>query len=97
MILAKVKGNLVSTQKNSYLVGQKLLLVHPIDLNDNYIGKNDVVAIDVVDAGIGDTVLLVQEGKAVQQILGHKKAPVHSIVVAVVDSIDVNDNYTSQK
>ena len=97
MILAKVKGNLVSTQKNSYLVGQKLLLVHPIDLKDNYIGKNDVVAIDVVDAGIGDTVLLVQEGKAVEQILGHKNAPVHSIVVAVVDSIDVNDNYTSKK
>lgn len=97
MILAKVKGNLVSTQKNSYLVGQKLLLVHPIDLNDNYIGKTDVVAIDVVDAGIGDTVLLVQEGKAVQQILGHKNAPIHSIVVAVVDSIDVNDNYTSKK
>jgi carbon dioxide concentrating mechanism protein CcmL len=97
LILAKVKGNLVSTQKNSYLVGQKLLLVHPIDLNDNYIGKNDVVAVDVVDAGIGDTVLLVQEGKAVQQILGHKNAPVHSIVVAVVDSIDVNDKYTSKK
>jgi len=97
LILAKVKGNLVSTQKNSYLVGQKLLLVHPIDLKDNYIGKNDVVAIDVVDAGIGDTVLLVQEGKAVQQILGHKNAPVHSIVVAVVDSIDLNDNYTSKK
>ena len=97
MILAKVKGNLVSTQKNSYLVGQKLLLVHPIDLKDKYIGKNDVVAIDVVDAGIGDTVLLVQEGKAVQQILGHKNAPVHSLVVAVVDSIDVNSNYASKK
>jgi len=97
LILAKVKGNLVSTQKNSSLVGQKLLLVHPIDLNDNYIGKNDVVAIDVVDAGIGDTVLLVQEGKAVQQILGHKNAPVHSLVVAVVDSIDVNSNYASKK
>ena len=96
MILAKVKGNLVSTQKNSYLVKQKLLLVHPIDLKDNYIGKNDVVAIDVVDAGIGDTVLLVQEGKAVQQILGHKNAPVHSLVVAVVDSIDVNSNYASK-
>ncbi|MBE0572459.1 MAG: EutN/CcmL family microcompartment protein [Ignavibacteriaceae bacterium] len=97
MILAKVKGNLVSTQKNSSLVGQKLLLVHPIDLENKYIGNNDVVAIDVVDAGIGDTVLLVQEGKAVQQILGHKNAPVHSIVVAVVDSVDVNDKYTSKK
>ena len=97
MILAKVKGNLVSTQKNSYLVGQKLLLVHPVDLNNQFIGKNDVVAIDVADAGIGDTVLLVQEGKAVQQILGHKHSPVHSVVVAVVDSIDVNEKYTSKK
>lgn len=97
MILAKVKGNLVSTQKNSYLVGQKLLLVHPVDLKNNFIGNNDVVAIDVANAGIGDTVLLVQEGKAVQQILGHKKAPVHSVVVAVVDSIDVNEKYTSKK
>lgn len=97
MILAKVKGNLVSTQKNSYLIGHKLLLVHPVDLNNNFIGKNDVVAIDVADAGIGDTVLLVQEGKAVQQILGHKNAPVHSIVVAVVDSIEINKKYTSKK
>jgi len=97
LTLAKVKGNLVSTQKNSYLIGHKLLLVHPIDLNDNYIGKNDVVAIDVVDAGIGDIVLLVQEGKAVQQILGHRNAPVHSVVVAVVDSIDVNSSHNSKK
>ena len=89
MQLAKVKGNLVSTQKNSYLVGYKLLLVHPIDLDYNYTGNKDIVAIDKVDAGIGDIVLLVQEGKAVQQILGHKNAPVHSIIVAVVDSIDV--------
>lgn len=89
MILAKVKGNIVSTQKNAQLVGHKLLIVHPVDLNNKFIGKKDVVALDFVDAGIGDTVLLVQEGKAVQQILGHRKAPVHSVVVAVVDSIDV--------
>jgi microcompartment protein CcmK/EutM len=93
MLLAKVKGNLVSTQKNSNLVGHKLLIVHPIDLNSKYIGKKDVVALDMVDAGIGDTVLLLQEGKSVQQILGHKNAPVHSVVVAVVDSIEVNKKY----
>ena len=89
MTLAKVKGNVVSTQKNSNLKGHKLLIVHPIDLNNNYLGKKDVVALDFADAGIGDTVLLVQEGKAVQQILGHRKAPVHSVIVAVVDSIDI--------
>ena len=92
MTLARVKGNVVATQKNSELVGYKLLIVHPIDLENNLIGKKDIVALDFVDAGIGDTVLLVQEGKAVQQILGHRKAPVHSVIVAVVDSIDINMN-----
>lgn len=92
MTLAIVKGNVVSTQKNSQLVGYKLLIVHPIDLENNLIGEKDVVALDFVDAGIGDTVLLVQEGKAVQQLLGHRKSPVHSVIVAVVDSIDVSVN-----
>ncbi|HEY7751799.1 MAG TPA: EutN/CcmL family microcompartment protein [Ignavibacteriaceae bacterium] len=90
MLLAKVKGNLVSTQKDPNLIGQKLLIVHPVDTENNLIGEKDIVAIDIVDAGIGDTVLLVQEGKAVEQILGHRKAPVHSIIVAVVDSIEVH-------
>ena len=90
MILAKVKGNVVSTQKNTHLKGHKLLIVHPIDLNNKYIGKKDIVALDFVGAGVGDIVLLVQEGKAVQQILGHRKAPVHSVIVAIVDAIDIN-------
>ena len=89
MLLAKVKGNVVSTQKNSNLKGQKLLIIHQIDLNGNFIQAKDIIAIDTVNAGIGDTVLVVQEGSAVQQILGHKKAPVHTIIVAVVDNIEV--------
>ena len=88
MVLAKVKGNVVSTQKNEHLTGNKLMIVHQIDLKGNFVGKQDVVAIDLIDSGIGDTVLLVQEGDAVQQIVGHKKAPVHSIIVAIVDKID---------
>jgi len=88
VLLAKVKGNVVSTQKNEHLNGNKLMVVHKIDLEGNFIGKQDVVAIDLIDSGIGDTVLLVQEGDAVQQILGHKNAPVHSIIVAIVDKID---------
>ena len=89
MILAKVKGNIVATQKNPYLVGFKLLTVHPIDLSGKLIGNKDVVALDTVDAGIGDTVLVVMEGAAVAQIMGHRKAPVHSMVVAVVDKIEI--------
>lgn len=89
MLLAKVKGNIVSTQKNPNLVSHKLLLVHQIDLNGNFIGKKDIIALDLIDAGIGDTVLVVQEGSAIKQILGHRKAPVHTMIVAVVDELEV--------
>ena len=89
MLLAKVKGNIVSTQKNSYLKGHKLLLVHQIDLDGNFTGKKDSIALDLIDAGIGDTVLVVQEGAAVAQILGHRKAPVHTMIVAIVDEINI--------
>ena len=92
MILAKVKGNIVATQKNKHLVGHKLLTIHPVDLSGNFLGKKDVVALDTVDAGIGDTVLVVQEGAAAAQILGHKKTPVHSMIVAVVDKIDIGNS-----
>ncbi|MBX2976273.1 MAG: EutN/CcmL family microcompartment protein [Ignavibacteriaceae bacterium] len=88
MLLAKVKGNVVSTQKHKELKGHKLLLVNEIDLEGNFRNKQDIIAIDLIDSGIGDTVLITQEGDAVQQILGHNKAPVHTIIVANVDKID---------
>ena len=87
MLLAKVRGNIVATQKNSYLKNQKLMIIRVVDLEGNFMGKQDVVAIDLIDSGIGDTVLVTQEGDAVSQILGHKNAPVHSIIVAIVDQI----------
>lgn len=89
MILAKITGNVVSTQKNKYLNGHKLLLARPIDLTGKFIGIKDTIALDLIDAGIGDVVLLVYEGDAVQQILGHKDAPVHTMVVAIVDDFDL--------
>lgn len=91
MFLAKIKGNIVSTQKNLNLKSHKLLLVHPIDLNGNYIGKKDSIALDIIDAGIGDTVLVAKEGGAVKQILGHKNAPVNTIIIAIVDDLDVQE------
>jgi microcompartment protein CcmK/EutM len=89
LLLAKVKGNIVSTQKNENLKGHKLLLVHPIDLEGNYLGEKDIIAIDLIDSGIGDTVIVTQEGAAVVLILGHRRAPVHSIIVANVDEINL--------
>lgn len=91
MFLAKVKGNVVSTQKNKYLKGHKLLIVQPVDLNGNFTDAKEMIALDLIDAGVNDTVLVVKEGAAVQQILGHKKAPVNTMIVAVVDDLDVNE------
>ncbi|MEE9431492.1 MAG: EutN/CcmL family microcompartment protein [Melioribacteraceae bacterium] len=91
MLLAKIKGNVVSTQKDPSLKGHKLLLVHPIDLKGNYIGEKDSIALDIIDAGVGDTVLVVKEGAAVQQILGHKNSPVNTMVIAIVDDLNVQE------
>ncbi len=88
MTLCKVTGTIVSTQKNQTLREYKLLIVQPIDLNGILIGK-DVLAIDTVDAGVGDTVLIIQEGAGARQALKRKDVPVHTVVIAVVDGFDV--------
>jgi microcompartment protein CcmK/EutM len=86
--LCKVTGTIVSTQKHQTLKEYKLLIVQPVDLNGVLTGK-EALAIDTVDAGIGDTVLIIQEGAGAQQALKRKDAPVHTVIVAVVDGIDV--------
>ncbi|MBK8945271.1 MAG: EutN/CcmL family microcompartment protein [Ignavibacteriae bacterium] len=92
MFLAKIIGNVVSTQKNEFLNSQKLLLVRKIDLDGKFIGNKDEIALDIVDSGIGDIVLVVKEGAAIQQILGHSDAPVNTMIVAVVDNISIDKN-----
>ncbi|HEY6953373.1 MAG TPA: EutN/CcmL family microcompartment protein [Bacteroidota bacterium] len=89
MILGKVTGTIVSTQKNPNLKEYKLLIVQPVDLDEKPVGR-DVLAIDQVDAGVGDTVLMIQEGSGAQQMLKRKDVPVHSVVVAVVDDLSVD-------
>ena len=88
MTLCKVIGTLVSTQKNEQLRGHKILVVQPIDLESRFVGR-DILAIDSVDAGVGDTVLIIQEGAGAHQVLKNTKIPVHSVVVAVVDGLEV--------
>ena len=88
MILSKVTGTIVATQKKEQLKDQKILIVQPITLDGKPLGR-DLLALDTVDAGIGDTVLVVQEGQAAAQLLKRKDVPVHSMIVAVVDGLDV--------
>ncbi|MFH1195962.1 MAG: EutN/CcmL family microcompartment protein [bacterium] len=91
MFLAKVVGNVVATQKDKYLFAHKLLIVRAVDLNENFCENDDHIAIDLIDSGIGDLVLVVQEGDAVEQILGHAKAPVNTMIIASVDNINVDE------
>ncbi len=92
MFLGKIRGNVVSTIKDKQLKGHKLLIVRKINLTGEFTEHDDIIALDLIDAGIGDTVLVVKEGSAVKQILGHDKAPVNTIIVAIVDDLDVHES-----
>ena len=88
MLIARVVGNVVASQKNAKLEGAKLMLVQPLYLAGAPRGGT-VLAIDSVDAGVGDRVLLVQDGKAAQQALGRGTAAVDAAIVGVVDAVDL--------
>jgi ethanolamine utilization protein EutN len=85
--IGRVVGNVVATQKNEKLEGTKLLLVQPVDLDGAPRGAA-VLAFDAVDAGVGDRVLLLQEGRSAQLVLGRGIAAVDAAVVGVVDSVE---------
>jgi len=88
MVIARIVGSVVSTQKNPKLEGAKLLLAQPLDLDGKDWGPA-VIAIDAVDAGVGDRVLLVLDGKAAMMALNRGLAGVDAAIVGVVDSVDI--------
>jgi ethanolamine utilization protein EutN len=88
MVIGRVLGNVVSTQKNRKLEGTKLLLVQPLDLEGAPRGAS-VIAIDSVDAGKGDRVLLVLDGKAAMTALDRGLAAVDAAVVGVIDAVEM--------
>ena len=86
MLLGRVVGNVVSTVKVCEHEGHKLLLVAPESL-DGELAKESFIALDLVDAGPGDHVLLMREGSSVRDLVGKKQAAVHAAVVAIVDEV----------
>ena len=90
MLIARVIGNVVATAKYEKLSGEKLMLVQPLALDGTAKG-NPVLAIDGVDAGIGDRVLLVQDGKAANLVLDKGLAAVDAAIVGVVDALDLTE------
>ena len=86
MILGIVRGSIHSTIHHAYYTGKKLLLVDFIDADSKPTGKY-VIAIDSVDAGPGDRVLVNDEGGGARQIVNDPLAPLRSIIVGIVDEI----------
>lgn len=88
MKLARVSGTVVSTIHADVFEGRKLLLCDYLDLDGEETGDY-VIAIDVVDAGAGETVLILDEGNGARQIVDRRVAPIRAVVVGIVDAIEL--------
>lgn len=89
MLLARVVGQVVAPVQNDRLDGHKLLIVQPVSLADRPAGES-FVAVDCVQAGHGDLVLINDEGGGARLLLGDETTPIRSLIVAVVDGMDID-------
>ena len=88
MILGRITGSVVSTIHHPVVEGQKLLVAERLDPTGRPTGGY-IIALDVIGAGQGETVLILDEGSGARQILGDRNAPVRSIVVGIVDAVEL--------
>lgn len=86
MIIARIIGTVVSTQKDERLIGKKLLIVRPINL-DGSDQSGYVVSVDTVGAGFDEKVIVVG-GSSARLAKGNKDCPVDSAIIGVIDEID---------
>ena len=91
MLIARVIGEVVATEKHASHTGRKALLVQPLNLDGTDRGVA-VVALDSVDAGVGDRVLLATEGYSSMTAVGRPDSPIDLAVIGVVDSVDLVDD-----
>ncbi len=90
MILGRVVGDVTSTRKHEILRGHKLLIVEPVTGELTRAGSC-VVAIDLAQAGQGDIVLVCDEGNAARLMLQDTSAPVRTVVVGIVDAVELSN------
>ncbi len=88
MLIAKVIGTTVSTIKDKGLAGQKLLILRQTDEHGKPFG-NPYVAVDTVDAGVGDLVLTAA-GSSARQTQMTKDQPVDAVIMSIIDTLEVD-------
>lgn len=92
MYIGRVSGNVVATIKNETYEGRKLLVVDKLDLDGQATAKYDI-AVDMVQAGVGDLVLVLDEGNSARQIMDREPLGViRAVVVGIVDGLEVQDS-----
>lgn len=90
MILGKVVGTVVATQQHPFYRGRKQLVVRHVLPGGGFDGEKYVIAVDVVGAGVGETVLVQDEGNSARQTLGtDADGPVRALVVGIVDEVSL--------
>jgi microcompartment protein CcmK/EutM len=89
MYIGLVSGTVVATIKHEAFHGRKLLLVDQLDPDGKPTGAYDI-CVDVVQAGVGDRVLVMDEGNGARQILQRAVAPVRAVIVGIVDEVDLS-------
>lgn len=89
MRLGKVIGTVVATRKDETLVGSKLMITQPLDLNMEPLGES-IVMVDTVGAGIGEIIIYAQ-GTASRNAMGNPKASSDAAIVGIVDKVDIEE------
>lgn len=94
MLIGRVIGDITATQKHPSHEGKKILLVQPLNLDGTVRGV-PVVALDSVNAGMNDRVLVALDGFAAFTAVGLKLAPIDAAILAVVDAVDCVEESTA--
>src|SRR5207247_10796102 len=89
LLLARIVGTVVATRKDPRLVSTKLLVARPVDPRGKAEG-NYLVAVDTVDAGVGETVLIVS-GSSARMASGMKDCPADAAIVGIIDAVEMNE------
>ena len=89
MKIGRVAGTVVATICSPVFEGRRLLIVDLLDEKGRATGR-DLIAVDSVGAGAGETVLILDEGNGARQVLQAPDAPVRAVVVGIVDEIEMN-------